>query len=839
MAKAKNILKIVLIYSIVFIATLIIASLVLNREVNNKVVESDTVGMPVMYVKQGSYLINEMFGYVNEIDSGYLRDSITPVIDSNSISFVIKENGHNITQVRYILRDSINEATIEQDNTFEEEVSDINRQIKLTISEALKEGEEYCLTVVLTSGEGEEFYYYTRLKQAVGYYVDEKIQFVREFCTATFNEDNKSEIEEYLETSKLKDNTSFTDVDITSSITTVLWGDMAPVIVSDIYTTIKEISENTATIQLTYRIQTDNQDESLSEYMVSESYAIALTSEQTYLRGFNRSIEEIADIESFVISDNMLKVGIVSDETLNFSSYISEDMTHVSFVVNGQLLSYNVTDNMMTQVFRSENQAVENGSGIYNQHGIKTLKMDTNGDIYFIVYGYMYEGDYEGQTGTIVYKYNHADNSLEELLYIPTEKSWEMLKLDIEKLSFMNNDYDIYMLIGDTIYMIDYKTKEASAAFEKIETDSYMLSEDGKVLLIGESSLTDRIAQIRVLYLETGEEKMIESPGNDIKLFGFYDNDIVYGIAEASKVQVNGDETVVMPMNHIYIIDTQLNVVKEYDPGELYIIGVSLNESSIEIELAKEVSNDGIITYEEISKDYLLNNKEEIVEDAEAVKVYDSIRLNETHIQFSGLKDTVPITQVTRALAAGKDVSLIIENTLVNDRYYLFTRGRLFKEFTSIASAILAGGEYAGTVVSSNKSILWQKDGRASEADTGIETIGTGDSLTMIIEALCNYEGEQTPVITAGMTVMEALEANLSRQAVSLNGIGLSDVLDFVSRGRPVIVQTDENTYVMIVGYNESYLFVANPEKGTVSDWNYGHFKDEFKNKGNLFYSYY
>jgi len=839
MAKVKNILQIILIFIIIYIVTLIIASLVLNRDVNNKVVESSTSGLPVMYVKQDSYLINEMFGYVSEIDSGYLRDSITPVTNNNSIAFVLKENGHNITQVRYILRDSINETTIEQDDTFEEEVTDRNRQIKLTISRNLKEGEEYCLTVVLTDIEGEEFYYYTRVKQAAGYYVNEKIQYIREFCIATFDGANESKIKERLETSNKKDNTSFTDVDIASDTTTVLWGDMAPVIVSDIYTTVKEINEDTATIQLTYRIQTDNQDANLSEYMVTESYRIWWTTEEAYLQGFNRSTEEIADINAFAITDSMLKVGIVSDETLDFSSYVNDDMTHVSFVVNGQLWSYNVTDNMMTKVFWYESQAVDNGSGMYNQHGIKTLKMDSNGDIYFVVYGYMYDGNYVGQTGTIVYKYKHADNALEELLFIPNEKSWEMLKLDIEKLSFMNNDYDIYMLIGDSIYIIDYETKEANVLFEKMDIDSYMLSEDGKILLIGDGSLKGNNTQIRVLYLETGEEKIIESPGNDIKLFGFYDNDIVYGVAEASKVQVNTDKTVIMPMNHIYIIDTQLNMVKEYDPGELYIMGVSLNNSSIEIQLAKAVDNDGIITYEETSKDYLLNNKEEVSVEIATVKVYDRIRLNETHIQFSNLKDIVPIAQMTRALATKKDVTLAIENTLVNVKYYLFARGRLFGEFTSAASAIDAGSEYAGTVVSSNKPIIWQKDGRASEAGTGIETIGTGDSLTMIMEALCAYEGHRDPVITEGMTVMEALSENLSGQAVNLNGIGLSDVLDFISRGHPVIVKTGGNAYVMIVGYNEYYLSVANPEDGTVSDWNYEYFKKEFKEKGNLFYSYY
>jgi len=839
MAKIKSISKVLLIYIIVFVVTIIIADIVLNNEVNNKVIESSTSGLPTMYVKQESYLINEMHGYVTDIDSGHLRDSITPVSDNNSISFVLKENGHNITQARYILKDSSNEATLEESDKFEEEVAEKNRQIKFGISYNLKESEEYCLSVILTDNEGKDFYYYTRIKQVTGYNTNEKVQFVRDFCMSTFDAGSRTKVKERLETSNMKDNSSFADVDITSEVSTVLWGDMAPVIVSDLYTTIKEISKDSATIQLTYRIQTDNQDSNLSEYMVSENYRIWWSPEAAYLQSFNRTMEEIVNINSFTKTNNMLKVGVVSDETLDLSSYSSDDMTHVSFVANGQLFSYNVTDNMMTKVFWYESQAVENGSGVYNQHGIKTLKMDTNGDIYFVVYGYIYSGEYEGQTGTIIYKYNHANNALKELLYIPTEKSWEMLKLDVEKLSFMNNDNDVYMFIEDSIYTISYQTKEANAMFEKMDINSYMISKDGKVLLIGDGSLTDRVTQIRVLYLETGEEKIIESPGNDIKVFGFYDDDIVYGVADSSKVQMSGEDTVVMPMHHIYIVDIQLDLIKEYASLEQYITRVSLNDSSIEIQLAKEVDKGGAIAYEETTKDYLLSNKEELGQEIEISKVYDTIRRNETYIQFSSLDSVAPITQTTRALAAKEDITLAIEDIPVNVKYYLFTKGGLFGEFINITSAIDAGSEHAGTVVSSTKSIMWQKDGRETEGTTGITAIGTGAPLAMIMEALCTYEGKPSPVITEGMTEMGMISENLGRQAVNLNGIGLDDVLDFVSRGRPVIVKREDNTYAMIVGYNAYYLIVADPTDGTVGDWNYEHFKKEFKDGGNLFYSYY
>ena len=64
---------------------------------------------------------------------------------------------------------------------------------------------------------------------------------------------------------------------------------------------------------------------------------------------------------------------------------------------------------------------------IYRQYGIRILNVDEGGNVQFMVYGYMNRGKHEGQVGIVVYGYNASLNTVEEMLYIPYDKTYEVL----------------------------------------------------------------------------------------------------------------------------------------------------------------------------------------------------------------------------------------------------------------------------------------------------------------------------------------------------------------------------------------------------------------------------
>ena len=91
------------------------------------------------------------------------------------------------------------------------------RAVCACIKYPLVSGKEYCLTLILTDDGTQQYYYYTRILYGEDYRLSDKLQFVWDFNQNTMDPDMSAVIKNYLETSGLNDNTSFTNIDIYSS----------------------------------------------------------------------------------------------------------------------------------------------------------------------------------------------------------------------------------------------------------------------------------------------------------------------------------------------------------------------------------------------------------------------------------------------------------------------------------------------------------------------------------------------------------------------------------------------------------------------------------------------
>ena len=69
----------------------------------------------------------------------------------------------------------------------------------------------------------------------------------------------------------------------------------------------------------------------------------------------------------------------------------------------------------MHKVFSFEGEDYRDSRNNYQKHAIQIMKMKNNGDIAFLVYGYMNRGKHEGENGISVYQYTASDQKIEEL----------------------------------------------------------------------------------------------------------------------------------------------------------------------------------------------------------------------------------------------------------------------------------------------------------------------------------------------------------------------------------------------------------------------------------------
>ena len=160
-------------------------------------------------------------------------------------------------------------------------------------------------------------------------------------------------------------------------------------------------------------------------YNVEEYYRVRVGAEKIYLLSFERTMEEIFRGEGDQISKDMIDLGIRSE---NVSYKTNETGNVICFVQQGELWSYNQIENNLTRVFSFRSQEGMDIRENYQEHDIRILRVDEGGSLDFVVYGYMNCGEHEGQVGVSVCHYDGVTNTVEEMLFVPTTLSYEIVR---------------------------------------------------------------------------------------------------------------------------------------------------------------------------------------------------------------------------------------------------------------------------------------------------------------------------------------------------------------------------------------------------------------------------
>ncbi len=830
------------VYILTFVIALLITCFFENLGIWSGNRAAETVGFPAVYVNYGGKLVNEMTAYTVPVDVSGLRDHITVVESDGALTFSLRENGQSIEKMTYKLTDDININVIEEGKVHEGDVSGGYQEYGMTVKTTLKADKEYCLTLTVTNDDGQEFHYHTRLLMGDDYRTMDKLNFMDTFFSYMFDESKGPVLSSYLETSAINDNMTFTHIDIYSTANSVLWGKMNVAQNGAIATRIKEITEDAVTLQLLYKVQVYSDSRTYTEFHVKDYYTFLWMEDRFHLKDFKRSMNEIPRNNTFAVSEEgLLKLGITSEETLNFISGETNNGYAAAFVMDGKLWHYDAADNVISCVFgQTEEYASRDFLGDY-PYGVKPLRIDKNGKVYFLVYGYMCVGNHTGNNGVALYVYDASQNVVEEAAFIPSTRPWEMLKLDVERLSYMNEDHLLYLCLEGMVYRIDYVSGQVRHVIEQLDIENYRLSDDGTMIAVPNTTEVSDVTRIDVYYMDNGDEKSIDGNGQILKLLGYFGNDILYGTADMSNVYVDNDGTQIIPMDKIFIADRNLNAIREYDAGAKFITGVKLDGNTVQMTMAEMIYEDGQKRFVETEGDYLVNNQVMETGDVSLVTIYDDIRSNEIYVDYPSANKSDPISQVARMQEHRESVFEIDPPETKISKYYVYTGDGLYGEYTSLSDAILGCDRPTGTVISEEREIVWQKTGLQKELSTEAKKINEGEIITEITRMICGYaENNYEVSVNASMSILEALESNLTKHRVAnLKGVSLEDALYFIYSNRPVIAMLRDGEYVVIVGYNRDYMQIADPTTGQVMDWNYRTYKKVFAEEGNVFMSYY
>ena len=801
----------ILILLAVFIVALFTFSKLTNHETKDLTTDLAAPTLPVVYFEDNGHPLNELHGYVEEMSVISMRDTITPLPENGKLSLRIDPYDNKIKEVSFQIR-SLNGDRLVQDGNVQ--VSGDKTAVTGTISveNLLEEQTEYQLILQVTAGE-QTSYYYTRIMEVGKSQIDACVDFVEEFHAITMNKERQSELSSYMEPSSAADNTTLQKVTINNSLSQACWGDFVGTEVTTPVVSIKEMNDDYQVILLEYIMSSVGESGNSEYYNVEEYYRVRVGAEKIYLLSFERTMEEIFRGEGDQISKDMIDLGIRSE---NVSYKTNETGNVICFVQQGELWSYNQIENNLTRVFSFRSQEGMDIRENYQEHDIRILRVDEGGSLDFVVYGYMNCGEHEGQVGVSVCHYDGVTNTVEEMLFVPTTLSYEIVKEQIGKLMYVSDSGVFYLTVSNQVYRIQMDSRKAEVYIDGLKSDMLVNSEDGRYIAWSEDGTT-----MHVTDLEKGESFDIHANENQLlKPLGFLGSDCIYGWGYRTDIFSTQTQTDTLALSQVLIVDTSDSahaVLKTYETPGIYVTGIRIQDGSIY--LSRVMKNGDI--YVDTTEDTIMNRDLQEKDQVNIDTVVSDVKQKEVVLKL--LEETsgsTPKTLIPKLIENEEPNTLEIKNLNASSAYYVYAKGGLDSTWTDPAQAILHADSLTGVVLNRAQQYVWERGNMKTQLTLNTEDV--------------------PEIIRSGSWDKDVLQQGLgdSGTVIDLTGCSLENVLYEISAQRAVIAKTGADSSVVIVGYDQYNTWLLDPATGEVSPYGMNDSTALFQAAGNVFISY-
>lgn len=838
----KLIINIAIVIAVFFIS-LFVAGSIINQGTTDMTMEMGQATFPVVTVRFNGIEMNPMHGYRKEMKTNLMRESITPLMSGRKVALQIDRFGTEIDSIAFEVRSVDGERLIENTQVPEwEERDDGTLFATLELKDLIDMNQEYELIVLITPASGDTIRYYTRIISQEDYHVTDKLEFVKDFTTKTFDKEAAKSLTKYLESNSSGDNTNLGKVTIHSSFDQITYAGLPITAKTDPQITIREIDEQTGSFVTDFYVTTsDTEAENL--YHVQEYYRLRYTSDRIYLLDYERTMDQVFREDGNVYANNKIMLGITEDDV---QMEESDDGNILAFVSGNRLFSYNTVDNKMAYLFGFYDKDNKDTRTFYNMHRIKILDVSEGGNITFLVYGYMNRGRHEGEVGISAFYYDSTVNTIEELVYIPSEEPQDVIIEKVNRLSYINRDGILYLMDNQHIYGINFTERTYEMVADHLHYNGYVISDSNRMIAWQEGDSLENSQTVVLMNLNTGVQKRIEAKASEtIVPIGFIEEDLIYGIVNKNDIVTDYARETVLPMYCVKIENENEGVLMTYEQENVYVLSGSVNQNQITLQRVSK-SEDG--TYVEIAEDQIVDaesvslgrNTMEVV----VTQNYEKIRqiVLRKEIDVNSMKQLTP----KEVLFEGERSVYLRSSDEEQEQFYVYGKYGIRGIYGNEDQAVDAAESEAGVVLNSAGNYVWKKTIRSTrnqimaiQPDMVTEE---RDSLAVALDTMLSYEGimrNSAYMLQSGETIRSILEGALSEcQVLDLSGCSLDAVLYYVDRDIPVLVMLQDGNAVLLIGFNEMNTVIMNPQTGTIYKMGMNDSKTWFKENGNRFITY-
>lgn len=811
----KNFFKRFLVLLVVFILGVAGTAFLMNNETTDDRSDMNDAVLPEVMVQFGDVLTNRMYGYRQPMEADFVRDSVTPLDTTKKLTLVVNPYDTKVRNLSYEIRTSDGSKVMENRTIKSLDTgSDGYLRTEIEISSGLLMNQEYSLQITLSTNHGDA-YYYTRVVSRSATYTEQYAKFADDFVQMSLDKTQADNLAAYLETSDSASSRNFAGLNINSPLADISWGNLNPQLSKAGIPVIKDINETTASISIEYEISAQNENGNTEYYLVTDFYRMRYDETRIRLLDFKRSASEVFDPSLSVISNSGLLLGVRSKDV----DYLTnEDGSVTAFTQNGDIWSYVPDTGKFVEIFTFRKDTESDFRDARVEHDIKLLSVENNGDVDFMVYGYMNRGAHEGYSGVGIYHYNNDQGAIEEQVFIPCTESFEFLQEDLGTLSYVNQSGQLFIMIAGNLYQINIDENTYEVLADHIDSDDFGVSVTN-AHAAWKSESGDYAGQIEFIDFDTMERRRIAPEASQkLDLLGFMNEDLIYGIVLDGDTLPNATGYMIDGITTFRIEGFDGTVKKEYHQDGLYVAGVTVGTTLMEFTLVQKSGD----IYKGVKKDNIMNNSTAATDKTSVEQTSSSRQGVIVRLTFEDSPSSEePLILYAKVRNAGeKVVDIQVDKSSVEEVYYVYAGGVLDSVWTDPAKAVQRADKQTGVVLNRAQQYVWERGNMKTQI-----TLNTTDIPEIIRTASLDVQNLQNGL-------------GDSAKVTDLTGCSLENVLYEVSAQRAVIARTGSDSSVVIVGYDQYNTYLLDPSTGEVKPYGMNDSTALFKNAGNMFITY-
>ena len=448
-------------FAITIILCLVIASIIYLRFLkridknDNSSLKSVEFNLPILAWELGDKRVNMLYPYKGDMSNNIAYDSLNILPEDRKLKLNLSNNEGIVKSISYEVRDFSGEL-IENTNINEIENKSGNFEFTLPIQNLILDSREYLLKIKVDfqTKEDEEniesLYYYSRIRAYDDETFTNMLNLANDFSTRNFDYDKARENTTYLETDGSISAKNLCEVTLKSSFDMLTYNNLKLNLLDEKDIRLLSYNGDVGEVKITSLANRQNNNGETENYEIEEDFVFRKGEERLYILDYHRKMKELFGAKKYNLTGTRLALGIVNEEDI--SSKISDDKRYIAFSAVRDLFLFDNKENDIKKIYY--NDIVDDIAYRYTKYDIKILNVNSE-KLDFLVYGYMKEGEQEARLGTAVYTYDILKDKLSKEAFIEDFSSFEELKANIEKLSYLNENKILYLKNAEEIYSIN------------------------------------------------------------------------------------------------------------------------------------------------------------------------------------------------------------------------------------------------------------------------------------------------------------------------------------------------------------------------------------------------